>query len=220
MAKIQFEKDEDILHSTQINHQGDMILFSLVKKGEEGARHNLLQYSVLQAQPDQPNDALNGSEPRTIHLPKEYRLVGTRDLKAVGDPLASTAEAPLKLVSDGYYVYLFRQSIRNTIFGDRFVYDAEKKRLKNKVVVLESSRDSKEATETKQGIEPAYALEATTELTIPVKEGQFSVEYLNTHQQDLAYWHFFTLNKDDSSKLEVHSIRDNQDGFLFDNFQK
>ena len=220
MAKIQFEKDEDILHTTQVNHRGDMLVFSLIKKGEDKTIRHLIQYSVLQAQHDQPADALNGSEPTTLPFPKEYRLVGTRDLKAVGDPLENTAVAPLKVVSDGEYLYLFRQSKRDTIFVDRFIYDADEQCLKNKLIVLQEPNGGKAADQAEQDAKPSYAQEPTTELTIPVKEGQFSVEYLKTQEKNLAYWHFFALNKEDSSKIEVHSIRDNQNGLLFDHFQK
>jgi len=167
-----------------------------------------------------PDDDLNWSDPYNLEFPDKLRTAGMSLLTSNLDTLAKTQTDPFQLVSDGQYVYMFRQSNNNTIYVDRFVYDNVGKRFSPKWEVRYQRSKKKDVPESRKDspdykdMEGTFFLEPTTELPIKVKGGKFSIALVPTAKPGLSYWHIFAVNPDDDTKLEVHSIKRAEDGLF------
>lgn len=118
-------------HTTTINHQGTVIAFAMTTRGE--VRYKCLLLAAASA--ETTNDKDSWTDARRLEFPNQYVLLGAEGLRyhdigphdAAGRPLtdlrpgltvdpynSSTAKlsacAPFRVVSEGQYLYLFRQS--------------------------------------------------------------------------------------------------------------
>ncbi|WP_107669160.1 LamG-like jellyroll fold domain-containing protein [Cyanothece sp. BG0011] len=143
-----------------------------------------------------------------------------------------TAVTPIQCVSGLGHLYVFRQSVDNTLLVDRFVLDGlthklvrklevRFKRSKQKHQPLQNTNnsstnslglvDSLDFRDTEGN--PFY--EPTTELPLinQLSKGWFSVVLLPTNEHDKYRWHFYAYNQK-TQQIDILSIRASSEGLF------
>ena len=145
---------------------------------------------------------------------------------------ASTALAPVQLVSALGHVYVFRQSKENTLLVDRYVLDgmtntlnrafevrykrSRQKYVPNAAGAGTASGGGSPWTPSTSTIPMAPLRGPTTELCLVngLQDGWFSVVFVPTSEPDVYRWHIFAFNRT-AQKIELTTLRASEEG-LFD----
>jgi hypothetical protein len=165
--------------TVSIVHQGHAIVLSSRSCAEGKWK---IGYTVLL--PDEEADGAGAWTHFTeLTFPTELRPVGMTVISLdFGDEGVPVADVPFWALSDGSHVYVFRQSAKNTLLVDRFVYDDLLNALVNtwevryrrskKIDIPADRKDTFGSTD----MEGDTFIEATTELTpVGVDKGWFTV---------------------------------------------
>ncbi|PSM30992.1 hypothetical protein BVG81_007690, partial [Haliangium sp. UPWRP_2] len=147
-----------------------------------------------------------------------------------------SAAFPVQLISTQEYLYVFRQSLDNTLLVDRFVLDGITNELKPKIEVRyrrsKQKYSSQGAMKRKaSGIQNLdtldftdvagnYFYEPSIELCFikNLSEGRFAVVQVPTSEHDRYRWHLFAYQVDpvtQQGQLELVTVRTSEEG-LFD----
>jgi hypothetical protein len=141
-----------------------------------------------------------------------------------------TALAPIQVLSDGEHLFVFRQSLDNTLLVDRFLLDGGTERLVPKLEVRFKRSRQRFAPAQPQGFggnqsfdtpdfrdfsgnfffEPSQEIRLAQNLT----QGWFSVVLTTTAEHNVSRWHIFAHNRE-RGRIELFSIRRSVDR-LFD----
>ncbi|MBD2252704.1 LamG-like jellyroll fold domain-containing protein [Nostoc parmelioides] len=244
-------------YTTLVEHTG--VLISLAMD-----RERRIYYTVLDQQNRPlPIDARNWSPtPELLTFPNEIAEVGfgiipnkvLPSVKTNGEPAVNrsevdvfrsstarlTADAPFQALSDGQYVYLFRQSVdekdannitikgadskdipivNNTLLVDRFILSGNKlktsrevryRRSRNKIL-KSSAKDTLGAIDMNN--RPFY--EPTLELNFirNLNNGRFAVVQVPTGIPDIKRWQIFVHNQK-TNRLDAYNIERSSDGLF------
>jgi hypothetical protein len=244
-------------YTTLVEHTGVLISFAM-----DSDRR--IYYTVLDQQNNpNPIDARNWSPtPELLTFPNEIAEVGfgiipnkvLPSVKTNGQPAVNpsevdvfrsstarlTADEPFQVLSDGQYVYLFRQSVaekdvnnitvkgadgqdipivNNTLLVDRFILAGNKlktsrevryRRSRNKIL-KSSAKDTLGATDMNN--QPFY--EPTLELNFirNLNNGRFAVVQVPTGIPDIKRWQIFVHNQK-TNRLDSYNIERSSDGLF------
>ena len=115
-----FSGSDGYVHQTVVRHQGIVIVFASKRDADD---HPQIYYRSLNPRPDVPEDDDNWSDLTKLEFPKLLRPVGmslvTRELEKAPEQ----ENAVFRVLSDGRYIYTFRQSVNGTLLVDRYVFD-------------------------------------------------------------------------------------------------
>ncbi|WP_026732681.1 LamG-like jellyroll fold domain-containing protein [Fischerella sp. PCC 9605] len=245
-------------YTTLVEHTGVLISFAM-----DSVRR--IYYTVLDQQNDpQPIDARNWSpSPQELIFPNEITQVGfgilpnkvlptvrSNDQPAINpseiDLFRSTtarltADAPFQVLSDGQYIYLFRQSIdgnnpdnvtvinsdnqtpipivNQTLLVDRFILSGTQLKTAREVryrrsrhkIIKSGAKDTLGATDMNN--RPFY--EPTMELDFirNLVDGQFTVLQVPTSIPDIKRWQIFVHNQL-TDRIDAYNIERSADGFF------
>ncbi len=164
-------------------------------------------------------------------LEREQTELADRDgkpmVRSIYQSTGLTANAPVQLVSHDGFVYLFRQSTRNTLLVDRFVLDGMTNTLNPKLEVrFKRSRqryrpirsmkingsgqlESVDALDFRD-MRDQHFTEPTTEicpqLLSGIQNGRFAVAVTPTNEPETYRWHIFACQKD-GDVIDVLTLR-------------
>ncbi len=208
------QSDKTSQYPTVVVHQGMVI--ALVADNKE------ISYRVLDVKPSISNDDDGWTGSRTLKFPEELRPAGISLVTTGVTQSEIAADAPFRALSDGKYIYIFRQSVEGTLLADRFIYDRVTQELKANVEPrYQRSRkkdipDSRKDTIDYQSIERDVFYEPTLELQLSgaIKGGCFTVLILPSNIPGQSRWLIFAENAA-TSRFDSYSIRKGADG-LFD----
>ena len=206
--------------STTVSHGGRVFCFAARQLG--GVGDYALGYTVLSAQSSNAEDNTIWRQFEVLTFPRELRTVGfgviVIDFK---DRPIPTDDVPFNVVSDGAYVYVFRQSTIGTLYADRFIYDEVQGRLVNafetrfrrsrKYDIPLDRKDTFGSTD----MEGKRFLEPTTELPFVNKliDGRFAVTILPTELANVSRWQIFAYDSA-SGRLNGFSILRSTSGWF------
>lgn len=206
-------------YSQTLTHQGVVFAFSARATAAAPTAFRI-GYTLLALAPENPNDDDSWRDFQVLDFPRQIRPVGMELIMVdFEETEIAVADAPFQVMSDGQYVYVFRQSTKGTLFMDRFVFDQVTTRLmpawevryrrSRNPDVPANRRDSFGHTdmEGKQFVEP------TTDLTFVqnLSGGRFAVLVLPTELQDTERWQLFAVNAS-TGKLDSYSVLRAPDG--------
>ncbi len=213
-------------YSNAITHQGVAMTFSAQQSSTTPGTYRI-GYTVLTASTAKGSvdKAWTNFEP--LKFPKQIRPGGmslvTLDLVSGQDTGSLwNITTPFQVLSDGQYVYLFRQSTKSTLLVDRFVMEVETGKLSNawevrfrrsrKADVPSGPQDTLGSTD----MEGKPFIEPTTDLNciFTLYGGYFSVLILPTDLQSVSRWQIFVYNGN-TGCLDSYSILRSANG-LFD----
>lgn len=204
-----------------VSHAGRVIAIS--RRQEASSPNSKIGYSILNPSPDDPAQSASWREWEAIKFPNELRPVGmdviTVDFKDAEIP--TDGQAPFDVLSDGTWIYVFRQSLDRSIYVNRFAYDETTGRLEpawdvrfrrsRKADIPLDRRDTLGSMD----MNGDRFIEATIDLDfVDVVSGRFSVVLMPTELAGVARWQFFVVNSG-TSRLESWSIARSSNG-LFD----
>jgi len=204
-----------------VSHNGRVIVFS--SRMDAGSGVNRIGYTTLQPSAENPDQDAAWKDYTFLSFPHELRTVCrsviTIDFKSADVPVA---DVPFDVVSDGRYVYVFRQSNNATLYVDRFVYDEGSERLINTWEVrFRRSRKQDIPLDRKDtfgstDMNGKRFIEATIELDFVtnVANGRFAVLIVPTELVGVDRWQIFAEDTSDG-RLNSFSIARSTDG-LFD----
>ncbi len=245
--------DRAYTHTAMVRHKGTVIAFALDDQQK-------IWYTVLDLQDDTVNSPIDVTywtkEPALLPFPTElgqagYRIAGLHtmpddtpdvafDKKTVHERWLSTtgrltADAPFQVLSDGRYVFVFRQSIgaghgrmveangqpvvNNTLLVDRFVFtggklkpalEARYQRSRHKDRPL-SRKDTLGAKDIDGHpfFEPTHEVDFIRNL----EGGRFSVLLLPTATPGLQRWQIFAFNSK-TQRIDAFNIERAKDGLF------
>jgi hypothetical protein len=201
-----------------IVHQGHAIVLSSRSCAEGRWK---IGYTVLL--PDEGADGAGAWTHFTeLTFPTELRPVGMTVISLdFGDEGVPVADVPFWALSDSSHVYVFRQSAKNTLLVDRFVYDDLLNALVNtwevryrrskKIDIPADRKDTFGSTD----MEGDTFIEATTELTpVGVDKGWFTVVLTPSALPGSERWQIFAYDAT-SLAMNCFSFARTSDG-LFD----
>jgi hypothetical protein len=205
-----------------ITHSGRVIAFSS-RETEDGSGRYRIGYTILDLTPENPNQDAAWKDFDFLPFPREIRPVA-RDVITIDfkDQDIPVADVPFEVVSDSRFVYVFRQSTNNTLYVDRFVYDAAKDRLTNawevrfrrsrKIDIPLDRRDTFGSTDMngRRFIAPTIDIDCVNNLT----EGRFAAVIVPTELAGVDRWQIFAQDST-TDRLNSYSILRGPDG-LFD----
>lgn len=257
--------DRQYKHVGLVSHKGTIVSFAM-----DDARH--IYYSVLNledtSKPDPTDSKYWLDNPEKLLFPDELIQVGDEvDLRRMplvkkdsqqevlrgtisvneqDDFLSSTArlsaDAPFQVLSDGEYIYLFRQAIAQnhenqvftdpekqtpvvnaTLLLDRFFLIGTRLQPKQEIRYQRSRSKFKPANdkdslgakdlEKNNFYEPTQALKFVK----PLKDGRFCIVLLPTQQAEARRWQIFAYN-DSTKQINSMNVGQSADGlFLLDN---
>lgn len=206
-------------YSQTITHQGVVFAFSARATAAAPTAFSI-GYTVLALAPENPSDDDSWRDFQVLEFPTQIRPVGmeliTVDFEDTAIPVA---DAPFQVLSDGQYVYVFRQSTKGTLYMDRFVFDQVTTRLANAWEVrYRRSRNpdvpaNRRDTFGHTDMDGEQFVEPTTDLTFVqnVAGGRFAVLILPTELQDTERWQIFSANAA-TGTLDSYSVLRAADG--------
>lgn len=238
-------------HINSITHEGKVVVFATDSEGkiwytvkQDGFENNSLNPASGQSPgwenfnpltlPDQSDDpsVIDRQTAECTYASDKSTFVLRCRYKTQND----SAIAPVQLVSALGHVYVFRQSMANTLFVDRFVLDGMTNTLNPKLEVrFKRSRQKyapSAAPPAGASLSPKDAssldaldfcdangknfLEPTTELCLinNLYQGWFSVVLVPTAEADVYRWHIFAYSSA-SQRVELTTLRASAEG-LFD----
>ena len=211
---MKFAESIDYKYSTVVRHQGMSIVLAMDENCD-------IYYRALAVNPIKTDDDKCWSNTMKLSFADQIRPAGMSLVTVDQNTADKTADAPFQAVSDGKHVYLFRQSIDNTLYVDRFVFDEAQKSLNpncearfqrnRKRDIPASRKDTLEARD----MEGELFYEPTTELTMinDVQDGCFCLLLLPGRLPNEWRWQIFILNSE--GEIDSFSIGRGEDG-LFD----
>lgn len=214
-----------------VRHQGTLIVLALYD-GEDEKEKGSIYYRVLALDPSQASDEEGWTPRKKIEFPDQIRpagmslvTVGQADLdQAPKGPKrpAQTTRHPFQALSDGRHIYIFRQSPENTLYVDRFVFDATQNEFKRtwearfqrsrKRDVPAGRKDTlgPRDMEKEPFVEPTLELHNVQDLV----DGRFCVLTVPTSKPGESRWQIFAYNAK-TGMMDSYSILRSADG-LFD----
>ena len=248
---MQLNKDQ-LVHVNSVTHAGKILVVATFSDGslQYTVRQDGFEQSYLNAKPEQrigwenwkplplPDDAIGDpSVAAREQATLTTKINGAPELlmRSVYQSKQLGAVVPVQLVSTQEYLYIFRQSVNNTLLVDRFIFDGMSNELKPKLEVrYRRSRQKYSAQSTfKRGtggkgldtldftdMSGAYFYEPTTELCLlkNVQDGRFAVAQVPTTEHDKYRWHIFIHRTDSATgrgQVEHVTLRSSDEG-IFD----
>lgn len=211
--------DKEYKYTRAINYQGKVIAFASQKNSLNKYE---IGYSTLALNSDNPDDSSSWRDFEILKQPKALRPVGYNTITLDFKDGVPSIDAPFDVVTDGLYIYLFRQSTANTLLMDRYVFDEVTGSLQNawEVRYRRSKKPDipagRKDTFGSQDMEGKYFIEPTIELTMidDLSDGWFKVLILPTELKNQSRWQIFAYSTA-NSKIINNSIRRSENG-LFD----
>lgn len=239
-----FIPQEKLQHINSITHEGKVVIFATDSDGkiyytikQDGYEDSYgttnvtgwENWDVLPFPQENPDVSVIEKEAEELTYGDNHNYL----LRSHYQSQSLTAVAPVQCVSGLGHLYIFRQSITNTLLVDRFVLDGLTNKLVRKLEVRfkrskqkhkplqnqqNSSRnslglvDSLDFRDTEAN--PFY--EPTTEIPLVknLQNGWFSVVLLPTNEHEQYRWHIWAYNSK-TKQIEVTSLRASSEG-LFD----
>ena len=228
-----------IKHINSINHEGKIVIVVCDLDGQlfytvrqEGHEENY-DKTILKGWEDWALLPIPDQEPDQSVLVNEAKQFSDKNgqpiLRSVYQTKATTAVAPVQMISGIGHLYIFRQQKNGKLAVDRFVLDGMTNKLVPKLQVrfkrsrqrFAPMRKDKSGKEVMDSYDFKDAngypfLEPSTELSILpyTYDGWFSVVLLPTNLADQFRWHIFIYNNQ-SQQLELWSVASSENG-LFD----
>ena len=207
-------------HQTVVRHQGIIIVFAS-KIDDKG--NPQIYYCSLDPRPDVPEDDDNWSDLKKMEFPELLRPVGMSLVTL--DHTRKQANAFFRVLSDGRYIYTFRQSVNEsdngTLLVDRYVFDRASLTLNpnyearfqrsRKKDVPSGSKDSLGYQDMVNDPFPEPTLEI--DLTHEIKDGNFAVLLLPTDVPGQTRWLLIAGNGSEK-QLDLFYINRTSDGLF------
>ena len=243
------KRKDDLCHINSITHEGKVLVFGTTADGEVyyTVRQDGFEESYDKTQFDWENWQIlefPNEQPSNCSLPdekisektsdcsveaRERQELTTKDQRLIRSRYQTqdqTAIAPVQLVSGLGHLYVFRQSITNTLLVDRYVldgmtnqlirkYEVRFKRSRQKYEPLQSSNAQQDSPDTLdfRDANGAYFYEPTQEISFVknLSQGWFAVVLVPTSEHEQYRWHIFAYNQD-TKQVEAISLRASEDG--------
>jgi hypothetical protein len=109
-------------YATSLSYQGTVFVFA-ARSVPGGSATAQIGYSILRLTPEVTDDDQAWTDFELLPFPTQIRPAGLRLVTLdIGEEQVG-ADVPFAALSDGAYVYVFRQSLAGTLLVDRFSYD-------------------------------------------------------------------------------------------------
>ncbi|GAP94317.1 LamG-like jellyroll fold domain-containing protein [Leptolyngbya sp. NIES-2104] len=242
---------DNLCHINSIAHEGKVVVFGTATDGkvyytvrqdgfEENSRKTQMDWENWQILdfPNEPPTKCTFTDEKTADCSVEAKEQQELAIKNKDGQLIrlirsryqtrdQTAIAPVQLVSGLGHLYVFRQSITNTLLVDRFVLDGMKnelirkyevrfKRSRQKYQPLQSSnaqdQDSLDTLDFRNA-NGEYFYEPTQEISFikNLDQGWFSVVLVPTSEHEQYRWHIFAYDQK-TKQVEAISLRASEEG--------
>ena len=235
-----------IQHISSITHEGKVIAVATDTEGHVfyTVKQDGFEDNYLEEEPEErngwepweelvfPNEPTEDPSVRAKESEK-FSTYGESYVVSQYQTLNDTAVAPVQLVSALGFLYVFRQSKKNsTLLVDRFVLDGMTNRLNPKLEIrfkrsrqkykpygnqkIDDGRLLNEDSLDYRDMDNEFFYEPTTELKYIsyLHKGYFSVVFCATNEHEKYRWHIFAYNKL-LRHVRITTIRASEDG-LFD----
>ncbi|WP_344830965.1 LamG domain-containing protein [Actinocorallia longicatena] len=198
-----------------------MVAFS-ARESEPGSGLFRIGYSLMTPQSTSPDADASWTDFQELTFPQRIATAGRAVVAVDFGEEIPVADAPFQIVSDGDYLYVFRQSKDAGVYVDRFVLDEATGRLYNawqvrfrrsgKADIPLDRRDTFGSTDMngEKFVEPTIQLDFLP----PVVNGSFAVALVPGELPSMSRWQFFLHNRD-TGGLVGYSILRSANG-LFD----
>ncbi len=247
----------DYSHTCMVSHRGTVVSFGMNTEGR-------IKYVVLDlSSADATLDSDAWSNIQDVVFPTELSQVGFAIIKNYKMPVRGSLEqllsdeeqqlsmlvdsyhsttaklsacAPFQVISDGKYIYLFRQAkagddadvdkinsvtpiVNNTLLVDRYVLGGTQLRLSREIRYQRSRHKTQPAsrkdTLSAKDIEEKPFYEPTQELSFVnnLSKGGFSILQIPTEETEVKIWQIFYYDSIDK-KVNAVSLKSNSDGWF------